>query len=62
MNTVNTKEKSDRFRKFAADEFAVQDLSHKLQVSVDDILSAIQEVGFNEEEIEEYLRDRYNRE
>ena len=52
---------SDRFSIFAAYENEVRSLSKKLKFSVDDILSAIQEVGFNEEDIEEYIRDREER-
>lgn len=51
----------DRFAIYDNKQFEVTDLSHKLKLPVDDILNAVQEVGFNEEEIEEYIRDRYNR-
>lgn len=36
-------------------------MARKMNQSVDDILSAIQEVGFDEDEIEEYIRDRNDR-
>jgi hypothetical protein len=51
----------DRFVIFSAYEQEVSQLSKKLNYSVDEILAAIQEVGFNEEEIEEYIRDRKDR-
>jgi hypothetical protein len=51
----------DRFGIFSAYEQEVSQLSKKLNYSVDEILAAIQEVGFNEEEIEEYIRDRKDR-
>ncbi len=52
---------NDRLGIFTAHEEEVRTLSRRLRYSVDDILSAIQEVGFNEEEIEEYIRDREDR-
>lgn len=52
---------NDRFGIYASHENEVKSLSQKLNYSVDDILVAIQEVGFNEEEIEEYIRDRNDR-
>ena len=53
--------KNDRFGIFSDHENEVRSLARKLNYSVDDILAAIQEVGFNEEEIEEYIRDRRER-
>ena len=52
---------NDRFGIFSDHENEVRSLARKLNYSVDDILVAIQEVGFNEDEIEEYIRDRYER-
>lgn len=52
---------NDRFTIFSAHEQEVKSLSKKLNFSVDEILAAVQEVGFNEEEIEEYIRDRNDR-
>ncbi len=52
---------NDRFGIYSHHENEVKSLSKKLNYSVDDILVAIQEVGFNEEEIEEYIRDRNER-
>jgi maltoporin len=52
---------SDRFSIFNGNENEIRRLSKKLDYSVDDILSAVQEVGFDEDEIEEYIRDRQER-
>ncbi len=52
---------NDRFSIYSINESEVRSLSKKLNYSVDEILTAIQEVGFNEEEIEEYIRDRNDR-
>lgn len=51
----------DRFDFYGRHAPAIYSLSQKLDLPVDDILSAVQEVGLNPDEIEEYLRDRYNR-
>jgi len=52
---------SDRFGIYSTHESEIRDIAKRLKYSVDDILSAIQEVGFNEDEIEEYIRDRNDR-
>jgi len=52
---------NDRFAIFDFHEDEVLELSKKLDLSVDDILSAAQEVGFDSDAIEEYIRDRTNR-
>jgi len=52
---------NDRFGIYSSHEMEIRDIARKLKYSVDDILSAIQEVGFNEDEIEEYIRDRNDR-
>lgn len=52
---------NDRFGIFSSHEQEVRILSRKLNYSVDEILAAVQEVGFNEDEIEEYIRDRNER-
>ena len=52
---------NDRFGIFVSNENEVRSLSRKLKYSVDEILVAIQEVGFDEEAIEEYIRDRNDR-
>jgi hypothetical protein len=52
---------NDRFGLYSSHETEIRNLARKLNYSVDDVLSAIQEVGFNEDEIEEYIRDRSDR-
>lgn len=52
---------NDRFGIYSTHETEIRSLARKLDYSVDDVLSAIQEVGFNEDEIEEYIRDRRDR-
>jgi hypothetical protein len=52
---------SDRFGIFSTHENEIRDIAKKMKYPIDDILSAIQEVGFNEDEIEEYIRDRNDR-
>lgn len=52
---------NDRFGFDGSDEFRLNQLSKKLKLPLDDIFKAVQEVGFDEEEVEEYIRDRYNR-
>ena len=52
---------NDRSGIYLSNENEIRELSKKLKFHVDDIVSAIQEVGFNEEEIEEYIRDRRER-
>ena len=52
---------TDRFGLFGSEEFRVNELSKKLKLPVEAIIKAIQEVGFDEEEVEEYIRDRENR-
>lgn len=52
---------NDRFGIFSSHEDEIRDLSKKLGYAVDEVLSAVQEVGFDENEIEEYIRDRNDR-
>ena len=52
---------NDRYSILATHEQEIRSLSRKLNYPVDEILVAIQEVGLNEEEIEEYIRDRNDR-
>ena len=52
---------NDRFRMLSDYEGEIRTLAKKLKYPVDDILVAIQEVGFDENEIEEYIRDRHER-
>ena len=52
---------NDRFGIYSSHENEVRTLSRKLNYPLDDILAAVQEVGFDEEAIEEYIRDRNDR-
>jgi hypothetical protein len=52
---------TDRFGLFGSEEFRVNELSKKLRLPVEAVIKAVQEVGFDEEEVEEYIRDRENR-
>lgn len=52
---------TDRFGFLGSDEYKIERMSRKLSVPVEDVLKAIQEVGFDPDEVEEYIRDRYNR-
>ena len=53
---------TDRYGGFSkSDEFRIEGLAKKLNYPVEDILRAIQEVGFDKDDVEEYIRDRYNR-
>lgn len=61
-NYTNFISSTDRFGVWGSEEYQIQKLSRKLKYPVEDILRAIQEVGFDQDEIEEYIRDRYNRE
>ena len=53
--------RSDRYGVFGTDDEQIEKLAKKLNYPVEDILRAIQEVGFDGDEVEEYIRDRYNR-
>ena len=52
---------TDRFGLYGSEEFRLNQLSKKLKLPLEDIFKAVQEVGFDDEEVEEYIRDRYNR-
>lgn len=52
---------NDRFSIYGQHEDEVIELSKKLHLSVDDVLTAAQEVGFDSDAIDEYIRDRDNR-
>ncbi len=52
---------NDRFGVYGTEEYQLHHLSRKLKLPLEDILRAVQEVGFDKEEVEEYIRDRYNR-
>ena len=59
--TINSYTMKDRFHIYNQNENEVLELAKRLRYPVDAILSAVQEVGFNEDEIEEYIRDREER-
>ena len=65
VQDMKTKYDNDRFGIFAANEEEVRQLAKKLNLSVDDVLIAIQEVGFHEEEkmmvICVYLQNSYSK-
>jgi hypothetical protein len=52
---------SDRYNVRGVDEQTLQHLTRKLKYPIEDILRAVQEVGDDSDEVEEYIRDRYNR-
>jgi maltoporin len=52
---------SDRYSIGNNDNFKVEYLVQQLNYPLEDILRAVQEVGFDSDEVEEYIRDRYNR-
>jgi len=62
MNTIlSGTNENDRFRTYATDESQVQYLCKKLKMPPYLILTAIQEVGFDIEDVREYIRDRNDR-
>jgi hypothetical protein len=60
-NYTNYVSSNDRFGHYGTDEYKLNYLSRKLKYPLEDIIRAVQEVGFDKEEVEEYIRDRYNR-
>ncbi|WP_165871364.1 DUF3606 domain-containing protein [Flaviaesturariibacter flavus] len=52
---------NDRFGVPGSVEFQITELARKLKLPVQDVLTAVQEVGFDRDEIREYIRDRYDR-
>ena len=60
-NYHNYVSSTDRFGSEGTVEYQLQLLAKKLRVPLESVLLAVQEVGFDIEEIEEYIRDRYNR-
>ncbi len=61
MNTYNNFSGNGRYTISTSDSYRVEDLAGKLNYPYEDILRAVQEVGFECDEVEEYIRDRYNR-
>jgi hypothetical protein len=52
---------NDRFGVPGTPEFEINELARKLRLPLQDVLMAVQEVGFNRDEVREYIRDRYDR-
>lgn len=52
----NLKDGRDRSRVSGSEEYELQFLAEKLNVSTDEIRKAIKQVGTNREKIEEYLK------
>lgn len=61
MNFQNLRDTGNSYREFSLIDSEVQYLSDKMNFSVDEIFSAIQEVGVDRDEIIEYVRDRRER-
>jgi maltoporin len=61
MHYSNYIQRSDRYSVGNNDNFKVEYLVQQLNYPLEDILRAVQEVGFDSDEVEEYIRDRYNR-
>lgn len=60
-NIHNYVSSTDRFGFHGTEEYKIERISRRLGVSIEDVLRAIQEVGFDPEQVEEYIRDRENR-
>jgi hypothetical protein len=52
---------NDRFGIPGTREFEINELARKLKLPLQDVLVAVQEVGFDRDEVREYIRDRYER-
>ena len=52
---------TDRYQVQGGDDAQLDHIVSKLKYPIEDILRAVQEVGFDRDEVEEYIRDRYNR-
>ena len=57
-----------QYSQFASDRYGIsgndeqlENLAKKLKYPIEDIIRAIREVGYDREDVEEYIRDRYNR-
>ncbi|MES2881079.1 MAG: hypothetical protein V4676_02945 [Bacteroidota bacterium] len=61
MITHNNFSGNGRYIINQTDSYKVEDLAGKLHYPYEDILRAVQEVGFECDEVEEDIRDRYNR-
>ena len=61
MQYLNSSFGNDRYVHGKTNEEEMMELTRKLNYPVEDILRAVQEVGSDREDVEEYIRDRYNR-
>jgi len=52
---------NDRFGIPGTMEFEVNELARKLKLPIQEVLVAVQEVGFDRDEVREYIRDRHDR-
>lgn len=52
---------TDRYDARGTDHETLRYLCRQLDYPMEDILRAVQEVGSDEADVEEYIRDRYNR-
>ena len=52
---------TDRYQVQGGDDTQLDHLISTLKYPIEDIMRAVQEVGLDREEVEEYIRDRYNR-
>jgi len=57
----NLRDGRDRSRVSGSEEYEIQYLAEKLNVSADEIKNAIEKVGNSREKIEEYLKGNRNR-
>lgn len=57
----NSRDGRDRSRVSGTEEYELQYLAEKFNVSPEDVLNAIEKVGNNREKIEEYLRGDRNK-
>jgi len=60
-NDKKSDNKADRSGLTPYDDFELQHIANTLKVSAEEARKAIEEVGYNLEDIEEYIRDRRNR-
>jgi hypothetical protein len=57
----NLRDNRDRSRVSGSEEYELQHIAEKLNVSTEEVRRAIEAVGNSREKVEEYLRNRGNR-
>lgn len=57
----NIRDGRDRSRVSGSEEYELQFLAEKLNVSIDEVRQAIEKVGNNREKLEEYFRSNRNK-